>query len=150
MSRVVPSQIQIVRGSEYNVDPDLEDGVDSFLLQRLQNGEQLTETEFIPTPIVQIPLGVMEDSLVGAIDLENSLETGTPIFSPSNVSSLPIESKVTSEIKLRSKVWVLLYKTGNDFVFHTLFIDCIHFVMLLIMLLFRITIKGTHPEESPP
>lgn len=82
MSRIVPSHIQIVRGSEYNIHPDLKDGVDSFLLQRLHNGENITETEFIPTPIVQIPLGVMEDSLVGAVDLENSLETGTPIFSP--------------------------------------------------------------------
>eukprot|EP00986_Skeletonema_menzelii_P012499 scaffold6916_cov143-Skeletonema_menzelii.AAC.9 len=82
MSRIVPSHIQIVRGSEYNIHPDLEDGVDSFLLQRLHDGEKITETEFIPTPIVQIPLGVMEDSLVGAVDLENSLETGTPIFSP--------------------------------------------------------------------
>ncbi len=82
MSRIVPSHIQIIRGSEYNIHPDLKDGVDSFLLQRLHNGENITETEFIPTPIVQIPLGVMEDSLVGAVDLENSLETGKPIFSP--------------------------------------------------------------------
>jgi len=82
MSRIVPSHIQIIQGSEYNIHPDLEDGVDSFLLQRLHNGEQITDTEFVPTPIVQIPLGVMEDSLVGAVDLENSLETGTPIFSP--------------------------------------------------------------------
>lgn len=82
MSRIVPAQIQIVRGSEYNIHPELVDGVDSFLLQRLENGEQITETEFIPTPTVTIPLGVMEDSLVGAVDLEGSLETGTPIFSP--------------------------------------------------------------------
>lgn len=82
MSRIVPSHIQIVRGSEYNIHPDLKDGVDSFLLQRLRNGESIPETEFIPTPVVQIPLGVMEDSLVGAVDLEKSLETGKPIFSP--------------------------------------------------------------------
>jgi magnesium chelatase subunit D len=82
MSRIVPTHIKIVKGSEYNIHPDLDDGVDSVLLQRLQNGEQITETEFIPTPMVHIPLGVMEDSLVGAVDLEGSLETGTPIFSP--------------------------------------------------------------------
>lgn len=81
MSRIVPSHIQIVRGSEYNIHPDLKDGVDSFLLQRLRNGENIMETEFIPTPVVQIPLGVMEDSLVGAVDLENSLETGKPMTS---------------------------------------------------------------------
>ncbi|KAL7455185.1 hypothetical protein ACHAWC_006748, partial [Mediolabrus comicus] len=83
MAQIVPSYIKRIRGSEYNIDPDLEDGVDSFLLQRLQNGEQVQmDTELIPTPFVQIPLGVMEDSLVGAVDLENSLETGTPVFSP--------------------------------------------------------------------
>lgn len=83
MARIVPTFIKRIRGSEYNIDPDLKYGVDSFLLQRLQHGEQVQmDTELIPTPFVQIPLGVMEESLVGAVDLENSLETGTPVFSP--------------------------------------------------------------------
>ena len=82
MSRIVPSYIQRIRGSEYNIHPNLEEGVDSFLLQRLQKGDQVIESELVPTPYVQIPLNVMEDSLVGAVDLERSLETGTPIFSP--------------------------------------------------------------------
>lgn len=40
------------------------------------------ETENVATPFVQIPLNVMEDSLVGTVDIEESMSKGTTIFSP--------------------------------------------------------------------
>ncbi|KAL9179273.1 hypothetical protein ACHAXT_008563 [Thalassiosira profunda] len=85
MKNVVPSHILRVRGSEYNIDPSGQGGIDSLLLEQLKSGDKSLdsmETELIPTPFVQIPLGVMEDSLIGTVDLERSLETGATVFSP--------------------------------------------------------------------
>ena len=50
----------------------------------LASGESIEEmeTELVETPFVQIPLNVQEDSLLGTIDLEASIEKGRTIFSP--------------------------------------------------------------------
>jgi hypothetical protein len=86
MERIVPQYIRRIKGSEYNIDPEGKYGVDSFLLQQLKenNTESLNAlpTEMVPAPFVQIPLGCMEDSLIGTVDLEQSLETGVAKFSP--------------------------------------------------------------------
>lgn len=85
MEKIVPQYIRRIEGSEYNIDPEGRYGVDSFLLQQLQeNGSSFEQlrTETVPTPFVQIPLGCMEDSLIGTVDLEQSLDTGVAKFSP--------------------------------------------------------------------
>lgn len=84
MQRVVPSHICRILNNEYNIDPDGQDGIDSFLadsLQRKNEKVQDLETELVSTPFVQIPLGVTEDSLIGTVDLEKSLDAGSTIFS---------------------------------------------------------------------
>ena len=57
MKSIVPSHISRIRDSEYNIDPNGEGGIDSFLLEKLQNGEislDSIETELIPSPFVQM------------------------------------------------------------------------------------------------
>jgi hypothetical protein len=65
--RLVPSKIERVKGSRFNIDPHGTDRIDTFLQNELESsGKSLEdmETEMVPTPFVQIPLGCMEDSLV--------------------------------------------------------------------------------------
>jgi Mg-chelatase subunit ChlI len=85
MERIVP-QIQRIAGSAFNIDPDGKYGIDSFLQQRLleHNDTSIKDlpTELVPCPFVQIPLGCMEDSLIGTVDLEQSLTEGAAHFCP--------------------------------------------------------------------
>jgi Mg-chelatase subunit ChlI len=83
--RLLPTEIKRVKQSLYNVDPSDEHAVDSLLQESLaRSGKSLQdlETEFIPTPLVNLPLNVMEDSLLGSVDLEASMESGKTLFSP--------------------------------------------------------------------
>ena len=85
MHRLLPSHMERIKGSPYNIDASGQDGIDSILQKELlETGRSLEdlETELIPTPFVQIPLNAMEDSLFGTIDLEKSIETGRTEFSP--------------------------------------------------------------------
>jgi len=85
MQRLVPQTIEKIKGSRYNVDTCGTEGVDSLLQQDLletSKSLQDYETEHVPTPFVQIPLNAMEDSLLGTVDLEASMELARPEFSP--------------------------------------------------------------------
>lgn len=57
--------IEVVKGSFCNADPN--DG---------------SETEVIPAPFVQIPLGITEDRLLGSVDVEQSVKQGDTVFQP--------------------------------------------------------------------
>ena len=85
MQRLLPPQIERIKGSQYNIDAAGVEGVDSDLNAKLlMSGDSIEnlETELVNTPFVQIPINVQEDSLLGTVDLEASLEKGRPIFSP--------------------------------------------------------------------
>jgi len=87
MARAVHSllpPIEIVKGNQFN--SDLESGeFDSFLKADLASGKvkmEDLETEIIEPPFVQIPLDVLEDRLLGSVDVEKSVRTGNTVFEP--------------------------------------------------------------------
>ena len=74
-----------------NVDPGRPDEWDSAVRQRITalggdaSGADVSAplpTTVIPAPFVQVPLGVTEDRLVGAVDVAASLNAGAAVFQP--------------------------------------------------------------------
>jgi magnesium chelatase subunit D len=74
-----------------NVDPGRPDEWDSAVRQRITelggdaswaDASALLPSTVIPAPFVQVPLGVTEDRLVGAVDVAASLNAGAPVFQP--------------------------------------------------------------------
>lgn len=75
--------IEVVAGSIASADPtcpeEWEDGLaDKVAYDAAGN----IKTEIVKTPFVQIPLGVTEDRLIGSVDVEESVKTGTTVFQP--------------------------------------------------------------------
>ncbi|MBD2041224.1 magnesium chelatase ATPase subunit D [Microcoleus sp. FACHB-672] len=65
--------IEAVKGSFWNADPsEWEEEI----------GGEVPSTEIIPSPFVQIPLGVTEDRLIGSVDVEQSVRQGQTVFLP--------------------------------------------------------------------
>ncbi|KAH8096223.1 ligase [Aureococcus anophagefferens] len=81
--------IEKVKDSQYNVDPEMPTEMDSLLRKQLEDqggsvAENLLalETEVVRAPFVQIPLNVMDDMLLGSIDVEQSVKEGKSVFQP--------------------------------------------------------------------
>ncbi|ARV63339.1 magnesium chelatase ATPase subunit D [Nostocales cyanobacterium HT-58-2] len=77
--------IEVVKGSISNCEPNHPEEWDDKLLAEhplSTSGEGSTEveTEIVPAPFVQIPLGVTEDRLLGSVDVEQSVKQGETIF----------------------------------------------------------------------
>ncbi|KZR80438.1 Magnesium-chelatase 38 kDa subunit [Prochlorococcus marinus str. MIT 1342] len=81
---------QIHRPIGLNLDPQLPEEWDEAS-QRLITKQGATDEEHskeplpsrvIPAPFVQVPIGITEDRLVGAVDVTASLTSGTPVFQP--------------------------------------------------------------------
>mmetsp|Transcript_7120 Transcript_7120/g.20973 ORF Transcript_7120/g.20973 Transcript_7120/m.20973 type:complete len:780 (+) Transcript_7120:63-2402(+) len=85
--------IEVVKGSQYNVDPEMPEEIDSLLRAKLEAEAaeggpgvverlQDLEREVVRAPFVQIPLNVMDDMLLGSIDVEKSVTEGKSVFQP--------------------------------------------------------------------
>jgi magnesium chelatase subunit D len=71
--------IEVVKGSVSNCDPNHPEEWDDKLLAEER---QEIETEIIPAPFLQIPLGITEDRLLGSVDVEQSVKQGDTVFQP--------------------------------------------------------------------
>ncbi|KAF5196572.1 Magnesium-chelatase subunit chld protein [Thalictrum thalictroides] len=75
--------IEVVVGSMANADPTCSEEWEDGLAERVQyDSTGNVKTEIIRSPFVQIPLGVTEDRLIGSVDVEESVKTGTTVFQP--------------------------------------------------------------------
>ncbi|KAH7560681.1 hypothetical protein JRO89_XS10G0070200 [Xanthoceras sorbifolium] len=75
--------IEVVVGSVANADPACLEEWDDGLAERVEyDSTGNLKTEIVRSPFVQIPLGVTEDRLIGSVDVEESVKTGTTVFQP--------------------------------------------------------------------
>ncbi|CAI5512543.1 unnamed protein product [Closterium sp. Naga37s-1] len=75
--------IEVVDGSTANADPENPQEWEQGLRDRVQYNEDGTvKTKIIRAPFVQIPLGITEDRLIGSVDVEESVRTGTTVYQP--------------------------------------------------------------------
>ena len=77
-------KMQVVLGCRYSCDPAADR---SLCVKGCEaRGEGKTQTRSVPVPVVDLPLGVTEDRVVGALDLERALAQGVKAFEPGLLS----------------------------------------------------------------
>jgi magnesium chelatase subunit D len=85
--------IEIIQGSCCNCDPHHPEEWDDATLKRAMGKRQRRKsqtppkvrslpTAMVPTPFTQVPLGVTEDRLLGAVDVSQSIKRGETVFQP--------------------------------------------------------------------
>lgn len=85
VQHLLPRTIRRIKGSIYNIDPEGSDIIDSLLEKKLKETNQTLldlDVEAIKTPFQTIPVSCQEDSLLGTVDLEKSLVSGSTVFEP--------------------------------------------------------------------
>ncbi|XP_023924231.2 magnesium-chelatase subunit ChlD, chloroplastic [Quercus suber] len=75
--------IDVVVGSIANADLACPEEWEDGLSERVEyDSAGNVKTQIVRSPFVQIPLGVTEDRLIGSVDVEESVKTGSTIFQP--------------------------------------------------------------------
>ncbi|GFQ01216.1 magnesium-chelatase subunit chld chloroplastic [Phtheirospermum japonicum] len=75
--------IEVVAASISNADPSNPDEWEDGLADRVEyDSDGNIKTQIVKSPFVQIPLGVTEDRLIGSVDVEESVKSGTTVFQP--------------------------------------------------------------------
>jgi magnesium chelatase subunit I len=80
LAAILPKMRAVV-GCPYACDPDAQ-RVQCELCPKLKSGASRIRTQQVPVPVVDLPLGVTEDRVVGALDLERALSAGVKAFEP--------------------------------------------------------------------
>lgn len=82
--------IEIVAGSSFNADPERPETWDEITQNWVEHHQQCSgttgaapiPTAIVPAPFIQVPLGVTEDRLLGAVDVTRSIQQGETVFQP--------------------------------------------------------------------
>jgi len=72
--------MRAVIGCRYGCDPDAPDALCEECRERATTGS--LKSRLVRVPVVDMPLGVTEDRVVGALDLERALSAGVKAFEP--------------------------------------------------------------------
>jgi magnesium chelatase subunit I len=75
-------QMTVVAGCIYGCDPEAGDKLCEQCRARKAKSRGKLKTQFVPVPVVDLPLGATEDRVVGALDLERALTQGVKAFEP--------------------------------------------------------------------
>jgi magnesium chelatase subunit D len=73
--------IEVVEGAIANCDPQQPEEWDNLTQAQYPDPSQ-APTAIVPSPFVQIPLGVTEDRLIGSVDVSQSMRQGRTVFQP--------------------------------------------------------------------
>lgn len=75
--------IEVVGSSISNADPACPEEWEDGLADKVEyDPAGNIKTKIVRSPFIQIPLGVTEDRLVGSVDVEESVKSGTTVFQP--------------------------------------------------------------------
>ncbi|MEL6137314.1 MAG: magnesium chelatase ATPase subunit D [Cyanobacteria bacterium J06628_6] len=74
--------IEVIEGTCCNCDPAKPTDWDDETFEQFAAHPQALPTIAIPTPFIQVPLGVTEDRLLGSIDVSRSIQQGDTVFQP--------------------------------------------------------------------
>ena len=66
-------EVTVVQGCPYNCSPEDRQG----LCNRCEPGDNDAQTVVRQIPIIDLPVGATEDRLVGSLDIEEAIKTGT-------------------------------------------------------------------------
>ena len=80
LAGVLP-EIDVVRGCPYSCDPAGDGGICNACAEKKAAGEEL-ETDRRRVRVVDLPLGVTEDRVVGTVDVERAIREGTVTINP--------------------------------------------------------------------
>ncbi|KAL6575462.1 hypothetical protein OROMI_012747 [Orobanche minor] len=73
--------IEVVVGSFENADPACPEEWEDGLSNKLEyDSTGNIKTQIIRSPFIQIPPGITEDRLLGSVDFEESVKSGTTVF----------------------------------------------------------------------
>jgi magnesium chelatase subunit D len=73
--------IEVVAGAIANCDPQHPEDWDTLTQAQYPDPTQV-QSAIVPSPFVQIPLGVTEDRLIGSVDVSQSIRQGMTVFQP--------------------------------------------------------------------